>query len=83
VVDNGRPFAFGQDGTYGKWHWVKGMKVTLAAGTHELKVLNREDGAKLDQILLSRNEQYVPVGVEEATPDAILPEERKDAANGK
>lgn len=67
VLDGGRPFAFGQDATYTSWHWVRGMKVTLAAGAHELRIQNREDGVKVDQVLLTRDADYVPVGAEEAT----------------
>lgn len=68
IIDGGRPFLFGQDGTYKSWHWVKGMKVKLTAGTHELKIENREDGVKVDQILLAPDADYVPTGIEDTTP---------------
>lgn len=73
VLDDGKPFIFGEDGTYRKWHWVKGMRTTLAAGQHRLRIQNREDGVKLDEILLSRNIDYVPVGIEEPTQKAAPP----------
>lgn len=55
---------FGQDGTYGRWHWVKGPKVNLPAGNVQVVVQNREDGAKLDQFLFTKNLRYVPVRAE-------------------
>ena len=81
VMDGARPFTFGEDGTYKSWHWVKGMKVALAAGRHELKVQNREDGVKVDEILLSKDPKYVPVGIEDPNvtvePAAQTPEAGK------
>ncbi len=71
VLDGGKPFAFGQDATYKSWHWVKGMKVTLAAGAHELRIQNREDGVKADQVLLTRDMDYVPVGAEDAAASPV------------
>lgn len=59
---------FGQDGTYQRWHWVKGPTVELPAGNVEIIVRNREDGAKLDQFLLTTNLNYVPVRAEKPTP---------------
>lgn len=55
----------GQDGTYGKWHWVKGgQAITLPAGPVTIIIQNREDGAKLDQFLLTKRPGYVPVRAE-------------------
>lgn len=72
VLDDGRPFVFGQDGTYKTWHWVRApvrlKQLNLDAGKHTLKVLNREDGVRIDQILLTTDKRYVPVGVEEGAP---------------
>ena len=71
VLDGGAPFSFGQDSTYECWHWAKSpprlTQLTLQAGKHELRVKNREDGIKLDQVLLARNKRYVPVDVEKVT----------------
>ncbi len=36
-----------------KWGWVRGRQYTLAAGYHVIRFQNREDGAKLDQFLLT------------------------------
>lgn len=56
----------GNDGTYNAWHWVK-PKVTfkLKAGRHKINVLNREDGIKLGQVLMTNDKDYIPEGVEE------------------
>jgi len=40
------------DATYKKYHWVKGPKLKLSQGIHYIRVINREDGAKMDQWLL-------------------------------
>lgn len=67
-VDDSVPFTFGQDGTYHAWHWVKAPPnikcLKLARGEHTLTVSNREDGVRLDQILLITDKKYVPVDVE-------------------
>jgi hypothetical protein len=57
----------GQDGTYQRWHWVKGPTVQLPAGAVQIVIQNREDGAKIDQFLLTNNLNYVPVRAERAT----------------
>ncbi len=65
---NGAQFAFGQDATYRQWHWVKATgrlpQLDLKKGKHTLTISNREDGVAIDQILLTRNRRYVPVGIE-------------------
>ncbi len=67
ILNDDNPFVFGRGGTYEHWHWVHGMMVTLQPGRHTLRVLNREDGARLDQILITRNPRFVPTGIEEVT----------------
>ncbi len=69
VSINGAPdFVLGQDATYKQWHWVRARgrlaQLDLKAGEHTLKLSNREDGIAIDQILLTRNRRYVPVGIE-------------------
>ena len=80
TIDDGKPFTFGQDGTYKEWHWVKAppafRKISLKEGRHTLRIQNREDGARLDQIVLTANRRYVPVGIEKTTK----PTPGKDAA---
>ncbi len=69
AIDDALPFTFGKDATYNVWHWVKAppriKQLTLAKGKHVLTVKNRQDGVKLDQVLLVLDKRYVPVGVEE------------------
>ena len=77
VVDSHPPFILGEDGTYGIWHWVKGMKLKLTAGRHDIHFQNREDGVRLDQFLLSKDHTYVPVGAEDPTPGALATEKGK------
>lgn len=57
-----------EDAIYKKWHWVplRGRRMDLAKGTHVLVITNREDGAACDQILLARDAEFRPAGVEKA-----------------
>ncbi len=80
ILNDDNPFVFGRGGTYESWHWVRGMLVTLQPGRHTLRVLNREDGARLDQILITRNLRFVPMGIEEVTV-RIAPDEDADEEN--
>ncbi len=80
ILNDDNPFVFGRDGTYESWHWVRGMLVTLHPGRHTLRVLNREDGARLDQILITRNLRFVPMGIEDVTV-RIAPDEDADEKN--
>jgi hypothetical protein len=70
-LDDSLPFTFGKDATFDAWHWVKApprlKQMTLTAGRHVLTVKARQDGVKLDQILLVLDKRYVPVGMEETT----------------
>lgn len=75
-VDGGQGIAFGQDGTYKTWHWVKAPSkpvLDLAPGRHTLKLANREDGVRIDQVLLVQEKRYVPVDVEAVTPPPAGP----------
>lgn len=71
-LDDSLPFTFGKDATFLTWHWVKApprlKQLNLAKGKHVLTIRNRQDGVKLDQVLLVLDKKYVPVGIEEATP---------------
>lgn len=68
-IDGGKPFVFGQDGTYARWHWIRlpSRRFSLSGGTHTLDVINREDGARLDQVLFTTSKRFVPVGAEDCT----------------
>lgn len=74
VVDDGPQSWVGEDGTYQKWHWVKGKTYQLSAGVHTIRFQNREDGAKLDQFLLTNDLRYVPTRIEAETPGYIVRE---------
>lgn len=52
--------------TYKVWQWVRAgwAPFDLESGALTLAVKSREDGSRLDQILLTRDLKYVPVGVE-------------------
>lgn len=62
------------DQTFRKWHWVAGPKVSLSKGTHTIRIRNREDGAKMDQWLLTTTpkNRWVPTRVEKETPAYII-----------
>ena len=70
--DDQPTFLFGEDATYKAWHWVKYpvsrtvSPIKLAKGKHTLVFHNREDGVRLDQILLSADKRFVPVDIEPA-----------------
>ncbi len=72
VVDDQPQSWIGEDGTMQKWHWVKGKTYQLSAGVHTIKFQNREDGAKLDQFMLTTDTRYVPTRVERETSQYII-----------
>ena len=71
-IDDNPPFSFGQNATYKNWHWVKSpprlAQLTLKSGTHTLTLANREDGVRIDQVMLTSNRRLVPVGIEALRP---------------
>jgi hypothetical protein len=77
VMDDGRPFVLGQDGTYKQWHWVRAparlKQLKLKAGKHTLKIVNREDGVRIDQVLLTTDKRLIPVGIEDLRPAKAKP----------
>ena len=70
--DDQPTFLFGEDATYKAWHWVKYpisrtvAPIQLAKGKHTLVFHNREDGVRLDQVLLSADKRFVPIDIEPA-----------------
>lgn len=68
--DDQPTFLFGEDATYKAWHWVKypvsrtAAPIKLTKGKHTLTFHNREDGVRLDQVLLSADKRFVPVDIE-------------------
>ena len=71
VVDDKPATVIGQDASYRHWIWRKGPRLQLAEGWHWIKFQNREDGAKLDQFLLTTSSKYIPVTKETPTPQYI------------
>ncbi|MEI8241814.1 MAG: hypothetical protein WCI17_00965 [bacterium] len=71
-IDDRPPFLVGADATYHAWHWVKypvsrmTPPPTLTKGLHTLTIIHREDGVRLDQLLLTSSPRFVPVGTEKA-----------------
>ncbi|MBS3762344.1 MAG: hypothetical protein KGZ25_03460 [Planctomycetes bacterium] len=57
-----RDFVVGNDGTYRSWHWVPGPTLTLGSGSHALRLIAREDGLGVDEILLTNERQKIPSG---------------------
>ncbi len=70
-LDEMPDMTFGGDGTYERWTWIRlniPRGLVLESGEHVLLVKNREDGVKLDQILITNihpDEGGVPQGIEE------------------
>lgn len=62
-VDDRPVQTIGQDSVYRVWHWVCGTPVDLSDGTHVLGLYGREDGIAVDQVLLSPDESFRPIGV--------------------
>jgi hypothetical protein len=71
IVDEDKSW-IGEDGTCGKWHWVKGRSYTLSAGDHSIRFQYREDGAKLDQFMLTADSRYVPTRPEHETLNYVI-----------
>ena len=63
--DGGERMLFGDDGTVNHWRWPPALKMTveLEAGEHVLEIIPREDGLKFDQIILTTDPEYYPVGI--------------------
>lgn len=64
VINGGLPVTFGEDGTYDAWEWLRAPLFDLKSGENTLEVLNREDGVRLDKIILTRDLDFVPQGKE-------------------
>lgn len=83
-IDDHAEFTFGQGSTHGTWHWMQApprlRQLELSEGKHTLTISNREDGVALDQILLIKSSRYVPMGIEELTPELQLSGPTRQAA---
>jgi len=77
VMVEGSPtkHVFGEEATYQYWYWskLKNETLSLKAGVNRLVLLNREDGIRLDQVCLTTDDRYTPVGVRPPTPGALVP----------
>lgn len=54
----------GEDGTYGEWHWLPGPTLPLEAGKTTIQLTQRQTDIRIDQILVTSNARYIPVGIE-------------------
>jgi len=64
---DGADFGTVEDSVYDVWHWVpSGRRFRLAREKHLLVIANREDGAAVDQVLLTQDWDYRPTGIETA-----------------
>jgi len=69
-IDNRPVFILGEDATFKTWHWVRypvartAAPIILAQGTHTFSFINREDGVRIDQVLVSADRRFVPVDTE-------------------
>jgi hypothetical protein len=62
----GRPAqTVGEDGTYGVWHWVKAPPMPLPPGDHKLVLSQREEDVGIDQVVITSDREYVPMGIED------------------
>jgi len=57
--------------TYQRWKWIenRNIRLDLAEGPHVIRIFNREDGIKLDQVFMRERvggavEPYTPQGIE-------------------
>lgn len=77
-IDGAKPFTLGQDTSYQSWHWIKSEvkipQLRLEKGQHTLKLLEREDGIAIDQLLITSDRSYVPVGIEELKGELVRSE---------
>ena len=52
-IDGMEPVQLGNDNRMGEWQWIQGPTVTLAPGEHTVRILSREDGARVAKVLLT------------------------------
>ncbi|MDR0573386.1 MAG: hypothetical protein LBG96_05050 [Tannerella sp.] len=57
---NNTRYYYGDDPVYGKWHWVKGPAMPFKQGINEVFLLSNDEDAKMDEILLTMDPEYVP-----------------------
>ena len=60
IQHNNKRYSYGDDPVYGKWHWVKGPAMYFRQGDNEVFLLSHDEGARIDEILLTMDPDYVP-----------------------
>ena len=55
----------GEDGTYQTWHWVQTPTLTVPAGPLQVVIEQREEDVRIDQVLITTDAAFVPMGIEE------------------
>lgn len=82
AVNDLPPLLVGEDATYKVWEWRFArkagtdtpLKLPFKEGVNILRVLNREDGIKVDQILITSDTALRPVGPMPTTAGALVRE---------
>lgn len=59
-VDEGTAYTIGNDNLYGLWHWVNLSNTLSLTGKHSLNLISREDGTRLDKVVLTMDSGYEP-----------------------
>lgn len=60
IQHNNTRYSYGDDPVYSRWHWVKGPTMYCKQGVNEVFLLSHDEGARMDQILLTMDPEYVP-----------------------
>lgn len=63
----GRPkMEVGGDGNYKRWHWIRlPGSVPLEDGSQKILITEREDDVGIDQVVVTTNQRFVPVEIED------------------
>jgi len=72
--DGGTETILGNDLSFDSWHWVPGQSYPFSEGKRLLRIRDREDGSRLDKLLLTPSSAYIPKGVGEVKEISIYPE---------
>lgn len=73
IVDSTPPQTI-EGTTYKKWMWSKANQTySLTKGTHTIKLQNREDGVRIDQICITNHLLWKPVKAMPETPQYKVP----------
>ncbi len=50
----------GNDNVFGRWHWVRGFRIGLAAGYHRLRLSNHSSNVAIGRLLLATDDYLEP-----------------------